>query len=146
MRRHVASYSRRPTAATAFGRGCGELHADALFIWGRRDRLVPIAFARHVAEALPAARHLELDCSSIFRRSKRPRQTHAAIPPAFPAVMGDRLKCCALWIRASRGPEMCHMGRGARGEQWVGGDRLWLPSPLSAARVATTQSASAAGS
>ena len=40
--------------------------------------LVPIAFARHVAEALPAARHLELDCGHV-PQVERPRQTHAAI-------------------------------------------------------------------
>ena len=38
---------------------------DALFVWGRRDTLVPIAFARHVADALPHARHLELDCGHV---------------------------------------------------------------------------------
>jgi pimeloyl-ACP methyl ester carboxylesterase len=39
---------------------------------------VPIAFARHVAEALPAARHLELDCGHV-PQVERPRETHAAI-------------------------------------------------------------------
>jgi pimeloyl-ACP methyl ester carboxylesterase len=54
------------------------LQPDALFIWGRRDTLVPIAFARHVAEALPQARHVKLDCGHV-PQMERPRQTHKAI-------------------------------------------------------------------
>ncbi len=54
------------------------LQPDALFIWGRRDTLVPIAFARHVAEALPQARHIELDCGHV-PQMERPRQTHDAL-------------------------------------------------------------------
>jgi pimeloyl-ACP methyl ester carboxylesterase len=54
------------------------LQPDALFVWGRHDRLVPVAFARHVAEALPRARHLELDCGHL-PQVERPRQTHAAL-------------------------------------------------------------------
>ena len=54
------------------------LQPDALFVWGRRDRLVPIAFARHVADALPRARHLELDCGHV-PQVERPKQTHAAL-------------------------------------------------------------------
>ena len=37
----------------------------SLFIWGRKDGLVPIAFMRHVEDALPEADHLELDCGHI---------------------------------------------------------------------------------
>jgi pimeloyl-ACP methyl ester carboxylesterase len=39
---------------------------------------VPIAFARHVAETLPDARHVELDCGHV-PQVERPRQAHAAI-------------------------------------------------------------------
>ncbi|HEU4977422.1 MAG TPA: alpha/beta fold hydrolase [Solirubrobacteraceae bacterium] len=54
------------------------LRPEALFVWGRRDRLVPLAFARHVTDALPNARHLELDCGHV-PQVERPRETHAAI-------------------------------------------------------------------
>jgi pimeloyl-ACP methyl ester carboxylesterase len=74
--RHI--YLEAPNGNNGFWPRLGELQADALFIWGRRDRLVPIAFARHVAEALPAARHLELDCGHV-PQIERPRETHAAI-------------------------------------------------------------------
>jgi pimeloyl-ACP methyl ester carboxylesterase len=50
----------------------------SLFLWGRRDQLVPIGFARHVAEALPAAEHVELDCGHI-PQFERPAPTHAAL-------------------------------------------------------------------
>jgi 2-hydroxy-6-oxonona-2,4-dienedioate hydrolase len=55
-----------------------ELQPDTLFIWGRHDTLVPIAFARHVAEALPQARHVELDCGHV-PQMERPEQTHKAV-------------------------------------------------------------------
>jgi pimeloyl-ACP methyl ester carboxylesterase len=51
---------------------------ESLFVWGRRDTVVPIAFANHVREALPAATHLELDCGHV-PQLERPRETHAAI-------------------------------------------------------------------
>jgi pimeloyl-ACP methyl ester carboxylesterase len=54
------------------------LSPETLFVWGRQDRLVPIAFMRHVEEALPAARHVELDCGHV-PQLERPRETHAAI-------------------------------------------------------------------
>ena len=54
------------------------LAPDALFVWGKRDGLVPISFMRHVERALPAARHVELDCGHV-PQLERPRQTHAAM-------------------------------------------------------------------
>jgi pimeloyl-ACP methyl ester carboxylesterase len=51
---------------------------EALFIWGRQDQLVPIGFMKHVERALPAARHLELDCGHV-PQLEAPQQTHAAI-------------------------------------------------------------------
>jgi pimeloyl-ACP methyl ester carboxylesterase len=74
--RHI--YLEAPDGSNGFWPRLRDLPADALFMWGRRDRLVPIAFARHVAEALPAARHLELDCGHV-PQVERPRETHAAI-------------------------------------------------------------------
>ncbi len=54
------------------------LEPEAFFVWGRRDRLVPIAFARHVSDALPRAHHLELDCGHV-PQVERPRETHEAV-------------------------------------------------------------------
>jgi pimeloyl-ACP methyl ester carboxylesterase len=55
-----------------------ELEPDALFVWGKRDRLVPLGFSRHVAEALPHASQLKLDCGHV-PQIERPRQTHDAV-------------------------------------------------------------------
>ena len=54
------------------------LQHESLFVWGRKDRLVPIAFMKHVERTLPAARHLELDCGHV-PQVERPRETHKAI-------------------------------------------------------------------
>jgi pimeloyl-ACP methyl ester carboxylesterase len=54
------------------------LSTDALFVWGRHDSLVPIAFMKHVERTLPAARHVELDCGHV-PQLERPRETHAAM-------------------------------------------------------------------
>jgi pimeloyl-ACP methyl ester carboxylesterase len=61
-----------------FWDGLKALSPESLFIWGRRDGLVPIGFARHVRERLPAARHCELDCGHV-PQLERPSQLHSAI-------------------------------------------------------------------
>jgi pimeloyl-ACP methyl ester carboxylesterase len=62
-----------------------DLQHHSLFVWGRKDTLVPIAFMKHVERALPAARHLELDCGHV-PQVERPRETHAAIRDFLSAV------------------------------------------------------------
>ena len=71
-------YLEEPHGEDGFWTRLPGLQAEALFVWGRRDRLVPIAFARHVSDALPQARHVELDCGHV-PQVERPRQTHDAI-------------------------------------------------------------------
>jgi pimeloyl-ACP methyl ester carboxylesterase len=71
-------YLEEPDGKHGFWPRLRGLQADALFVWGRRDQLVPIAFARHVAEALPRARHLELDCGHV-PQVESPAETHAAL-------------------------------------------------------------------
>jgi pimeloyl-ACP methyl ester carboxylesterase len=51
---------------------------DTLFVWGRQDTLVPIGFMKHVQRALPAARHVELECGHV-PQVEAPTATHAAI-------------------------------------------------------------------
>jgi len=51
---------------------------ESLFVWGRKDTLVPIGFMKHVEKAFPAARHVELDCGHVPQVEK-PRETHAAM-------------------------------------------------------------------
>lgn len=54
------------------------LAPDSLFVWGRRDPLVPVAFGRHVRERLPRATQLELDCGHL-PQVERPRELVAGV-------------------------------------------------------------------
>jgi pimeloyl-ACP methyl ester carboxylesterase len=71
-------YLDEPHGADGFWSRLGTLEPESLFVWGRRDKLVPIAFARHVTDALPRARQLELDCGHV-PQVERPRETHDAL-------------------------------------------------------------------
>jgi len=70
-------YLDEPDGESGFWKRLSSLECDSLFVWGHHDTLVPIAFMRHVQEALPKARHLELDCGHV-PQLEAPRQTHAA--------------------------------------------------------------------
>jgi pimeloyl-ACP methyl ester carboxylesterase len=70
-------YLDEPDGETGFWKRLSTLECDSLFVWGHHDTLVPIAFMRHVREALPGARHLELDCGHV-PQLEAPSQTHAA--------------------------------------------------------------------
>jgi pimeloyl-ACP methyl ester carboxylesterase len=78
--RHI--YLDEPHGADGFWPRLATLKPEALFIWGRRDRLVPIGFMRHVAHALPRAHHLELDCGHV-PQIERPGETNKAIGSFF---------------------------------------------------------------
>jgi pimeloyl-ACP methyl ester carboxylesterase len=71
-------YLDEPNGEDGFWKRLSGLSTDAMFVWGRRDTLVPIAFMKHVERALPSARHVELDCGHV-PQLERPRETHAAI-------------------------------------------------------------------
>ncbi len=61
--------------------GCSVLGAlDALFIWGRQDRLVPVGFRRHVERTLNGASHLVLDCGHV-PQVEAPAETQGGILP-----------------------------------------------------------------
>ncbi|MGH2822044.1 MAG: alpha/beta fold hydrolase [Thermoleophilaceae bacterium] len=71
-------YLDEPHGDDGFWTRLGGLSADALFVWGRHDTLGPIAFMKHVERALPAARHVELECGHV-PQLERPRETHVAM-------------------------------------------------------------------
>jgi pimeloyl-ACP methyl ester carboxylesterase len=74
--RHI--YLEEPHGETGFWTRLEQLQPPALFVWGRHDRLVPLGFRRHVADALPRAKHLELECGHV-PQIELPEQTHAAL-------------------------------------------------------------------
>jgi len=71
-------YLEEPGGEAGFWTRLRSLDVESLFVWGRRDAVVPAAFAKHVREALPGARHLLFDCGHV-PQLERPRETHAAI-------------------------------------------------------------------
>jgi pimeloyl-ACP methyl ester carboxylesterase len=71
-------YLEEPRGPDGLWTRLGSLKPEALFVWGRKDNVVPIGFARHVREELPAAQHLKLDCGHV-PQLERPRQTHEAM-------------------------------------------------------------------
>ena len=71
-------YLEEPHGAKGFWTRLAGLRPPALFVWGRDDRLVPLAFAAHVKSTLPSAHHVELDCGHV-PQIERPAETHAAI-------------------------------------------------------------------
>lgn len=71
-------YLEEPHGPNGFWTRLGSLSVDSLFVWGRKDTLVPAAFAHHVQEVLPAAEQLQLNCGHV-PQLERPGQTHAAI-------------------------------------------------------------------
>jgi pimeloyl-ACP methyl ester carboxylesterase len=71
-------YLDEPHGDDGFWTRLGSLSPDALFVWGRHDTLVPIAFMKHVERALPSASHVELECGHV-PQLERPRETHAAM-------------------------------------------------------------------
>jgi pimeloyl-ACP methyl ester carboxylesterase len=79
------------------------LSPESLFIWGRRDTLVPIGFARHVRRTLPEAAHVELDCGHV-PQLECPRKVHSAIERFLsgrPAPHGARTRAAAPAARAA---------------------------------------------
>jgi pimeloyl-ACP methyl ester carboxylesterase len=81
-------YLDEPHGEAGFWSRLRMLAPEALFIWGLNDRLAPVAFIKHVEQALPAAEHIELDCGHL-PQIERPRQTHAAIA-SFLGRVGSR--------------------------------------------------------
>ena len=63
-RRATSTWTSR-TARKGSGPRLETLSADSLFVWGRKDTLVPIGFMKHVEKALPEASHVELPCGHV---------------------------------------------------------------------------------
>lgn len=69
-----------------------ELAPPALFVWGARDRLVPVGFARHTVQAVPNARSVVLDDCGHVPQFELPERTHRLVRqfleslPAEPAT------------------------------------------------------------
>lgn len=71
-------YLEEPHGDRGFWTQLQGLQPPALFVWGRHDQLVPLAFERHVRDVLPGAEHLELDCGHV-PQVEAPQETHEAV-------------------------------------------------------------------
>ena len=71
-------YLEEPHGEDGFWTRLPGLRTPSLFVWGRQDQLVPLKFARHVRERLPAAEHLELGCGHV-PQLESPQATHDAL-------------------------------------------------------------------
>jgi pimeloyl-ACP methyl ester carboxylesterase len=71
-------YLDEPRGETGLWTRLESLGTDSLFVWGRRDTLVPISFRKHVQRCLPSAEHLELDCGHV-PQVESPRETHRSV-------------------------------------------------------------------
>ena len=71
-------YLEEPHGEHGFWTRLPQLPVPSMFVWGKRDPLVPIAFARHVREALPDSRHVELRGGHV-PQLEAPQRTHEAV-------------------------------------------------------------------
>jgi pimeloyl-ACP methyl ester carboxylesterase len=71
-------YLDEPWGDDGFWTRLAALSPQTMFVWGRRDQLVPVGFRKHVERTLPAALHVELECGHV-PHVEAPRQAHEAI-------------------------------------------------------------------
>lgn len=71
-------YLEEPHGPNGFWTRLEGLEAESLFVWGKRDKIVPIQFARYVENAVPHARHRAIDCGHV-PQVERPGETHRAM-------------------------------------------------------------------
>ncbi len=100
-----------------------ELQGEALFVWGRQDKIVPIGFARHVRDALPAARapRARLRPRAPARGAARDPRRRARLPRAGAAAHAAVSERSSI-IRG-RGPERTSTAR--VGEGGVAANVTW---------------------
>jgi pimeloyl-ACP methyl ester carboxylesterase len=77
-------YLEEPHGKNGFWTRLPDLSVASLFIWGKADAIVPAAFAHHVKDAVPSAKHLFLNCGHV-PQLEQPRRTHEAIERFFKA-------------------------------------------------------------
>lgn len=73
------------------------LAVPASFVWGARDRLVPLDFARPVATALPEARQLLLPCLAHALNGSHARCLADAVAAALAEPRAESGDPAALW-------------------------------------------------
>jgi pimeloyl-ACP methyl ester carboxylesterase len=75
--RHI--YLEEPNGPRGFYTRLRELEPPAMFVWGDEDPLVPLAFSRYVADALPDARQVILDQCGHVPQVEHPVDANALV-------------------------------------------------------------------
>jgi pimeloyl-ACP methyl ester carboxylesterase len=75
--RHI--YLEEPNGPRGFYTRLRELDPPAMFVWGDEDPLVPLAFSRYVADALPGARQVVLDQCGHVPQVEHPVDANALV-------------------------------------------------------------------
>src|SRR5262249_9286820 len=75
--RHI--YLEEPNGPEGFYTRLGELQPPAMFVWGDEDPLVPLAFSRYVAEALPGARQVVIEQCGHVPQVEHPVDANALV-------------------------------------------------------------------
>jgi pimeloyl-ACP methyl ester carboxylesterase len=75
--RHI--YLEEPKGPTGFYTRLRELDPPAMFVWGDEDPLVPLAFSKYVADALPSARQVMLDQCGHVPQVEHPVDANALV-------------------------------------------------------------------
>jgi pimeloyl-ACP methyl ester carboxylesterase len=75
--RHI--YLEEPNGRTGFYTRLGDLEPPAMFVWGDEDPLVPLAFSRYVAEALPEARQVVIEQCGHVPQVEHPVDANALV-------------------------------------------------------------------
>jgi pimeloyl-ACP methyl ester carboxylesterase len=81
-------YLDQPFGRNGFYGRLSELQAPALFVWGSHDRVIPPAFARHVARWLPSAEQIVLEGCGHVPQVERAEQTIGLLERFFARVDG----------------------------------------------------------
>jgi pimeloyl-ACP methyl ester carboxylesterase len=76
-------YLDKPFGDGGFYPRLAELQPPAMFVWCRNDKLIPIGFRKHVAQALPSAEQIVLDSCGHVPQVERPEQTNGLLRRFF---------------------------------------------------------------
>src|SRR3954451_5544698 len=69
-------YLDAPWGKNGFYSRLADLEAPAMFVWGSHDKLIPAGFKRHVAEWLPTAQQVVIDCCGHVPQIECPELTN----------------------------------------------------------------------
>jgi pimeloyl-ACP methyl ester carboxylesterase len=96
-------YLEEPDGGEGFWDRLEQLQPPAMFIWGDKDPLVPLAFCAHVGEALPDAKQVVLNESGHVPQVELPEDTNALVHDFIAAAPAShRARAAALAARATR--------------------------------------------